>query len=461
MLRLKSELKFMKFKSENIMPFSLFTIIFLYSVHFILTALSDLRPIADDYCFSQEGFRGPINYITYWFNSWTGDLFAIFLSYILIAVPLANSQLGFGSFVTLGTTLLLLFHILVKQILFASGKDFLTKDNIFKYSQISLILLPAWLCFWFLPSLERFSNGNTRNYQLFFSILNWQTTNVSYVIAPLICFLLIDSIFNRSAKKPKLLVLILVGFIVGSSGYVTGLSIIIFLLVDQIFFPSFFQSYKEKLPAVALVISVSICFLLISFFSPGASIRKESLQVEYELISLLPALSNAIFDWISILISPGTIYAIFSGIAIFFAVRNKVESKHFENIRTNSLRLFMLSAIFMVTSRASEIFSYPAFWHDISTLTFLFIGSVLLGVFLAQRLHKKELIRYRPVAMSFFIALTVVATFTLNQSSELLNERKNTWQSGPAPSVGGTPADREIDWINKCWLNSKKLSKFY
>jgi hypothetical protein len=126
----------------------------------------------------------------------------------------------------------------------------------------------------------------------------------------------------------------------------------------------------------------------------------------------------------------------------------------------NSITLLLLSFAASIISKVSEVFSYEAFWHPISTKTFLFLGLIGVGFTLREKLFTYRVRLYRPLVGLSAVLMTVISIYFLTLVTKVIETRLMNWNGGPAP-IGWSDekiGDREEEWINTCWVkfNDKK-----
>jgi hypothetical protein len=113
----------------------------------------------------------------------------------------------------------------------------------------------------------------------------------------------------------------------------------------------------------------------------------------------------------------------------------------------------VLSLLTFVVTKVSEMFAYKAWWHELSSRTYLFIAVFAFGMYCMQILVKR--IRLEFMLLEFVVLSTVmfVALYEVKQSSDAIIERKIRWEQGPAQVTPNMdPFDRETAWVNECWI---------
>jgi hypothetical protein len=444
--------------------FPLIVVLF-FEFKFISQAFQDLRPIADDYCIASASDTTLLGSYKFWFNSWIGDLLTIFNAYIFLGWPILNLPYGAGSFVALFVTLIALTFAVYK-IIFPSKKLKLnSKKGLFLLLTVFMFTVASWFTYWWLPAFLAVENSGTSTiYEQFLAtVLHWQIVNLQYVLQLSIGMVITLFILDRKLSKCAIPISLVLGFIVGNSGYVLAATLFSLVLLEFMprlgtghSFPKVFKS-QEFLFLFAIFIGS-----LISLTSPGAELRRSHFAESTNLGVIFPFITKAIEDWIDLIFSPTSIYVILASAALHRFLNLINYELNNEKLQINTLRLAYLSAACFVISKISEIFSYGAFWHEIAPRTFTYLFFVALGFLLSSKILNRNIMFYFPITFLITASVLLVSVFGLSQVSDRVEIRRELWEVGPAPAVNWQPADRYTEWINKCWIeinNSKKSKK--
>ena len=219
-----------------------------------------------------------------------------------------------------------------------------------------------------------------------------------YGILPVVSLFLTLKLFDGSQFRGRRIFFIFSGLVVGSSGYVTAAAMLA-LAISNIAIRRFIGTKpkaNEVTDTLLFVSLVAISFYL-SMNSPGALIRRGYLANDWNFDSVLSAAFGGIEEFFG---------SIFSTVTLLMIVAGALLSKLLDvfNLRSNSTRneinsitLLLLSFAVSIISKVSELFSYEAFWHPISTKTFLFLGLIGVGFTLREKLFTYRVRLYRPL----------------------------------------------------------------
>ena len=427
---------------------------------FLISSIVNLRPIADDYCNGVAANTNIFSNLIYWFNLWSGDVFQIVISYIVMAFPLLHLPLGAGSSLTLFVALVSLTAVIYS----ATQKSDDTQPRITKrFLQFCLILIfiiASWITFWWLPVLSATDDQIKQNVaeQYLTTILSWQTVNSPYVIQTSISLLLTFHAFDRKSKKLSFIAAALLGFLVGTSGYVVAVSLAILFLLETISNLLDLEDFSFKfLKDKTLFLFGLIIGVYLSSNSPGAVNRKGHLVTQPDLGSVFAVVIKAIKSWLDLAISAESIFVILIGIILFQVLQIFKATFSSSKVSLFAVRLLVLSFLLFSLSKVSELFSYSVFWHTIFSSTALYLSFMLFGLKLGNYLNSRIEVSYKPLLFIALGSILFVSMYGLGQAERRMEDRKIQWESGPAPSINGQPADREIPWINDCWMQLEQL----
>lgn len=427
---------------------------------FLRSAIVNLRPIADDYCNGVAANTNIFSNLNYWFNLWSGDVFQIVISYIVMAFPLLHLPLGAGSSFTLVCAFLALSAVIYSATQKSDDMQPRIAKRFARFGLILIFTISSWVTFWWLPILSTTEDQIKQNIaeQYLTSILSWQTVNSPYVIQTSISLLLTFYVFDRKSKNLSFITAALLGFLVGTSGYVVALSLAIVFLLETISKAVDLDEFRfEALKDKALFMFGLFVGIYLSSNSPGAINRKGHLLTQPELGSVFAVAIKAIKSWLDLAFSTESIYVILMGIVLSQVL--KIVKAPFSKSKVSlfALRLIVLSFLMFALSKVSELFSYSVFWHTIFSSTALYFSLMLFGLTLENSLNSKIEALYKPLTLTVVGSLLFVTMYGLGQAERRMENRKIQWESGPAPSINGQPADREIPWINDCWIQLEQL----
>lgn len=434
---------------------------FVISIKFLGVAIRDLRPIADDYCNATAANMSIFSNVNYWFNLWSGDVFQTVVAYVFVSKPLLELPFGIGSAFPFITGLLLI-SIFIFNYLKNSLVDSLTKvKKVFLFLCAFFVITGGWVTFWWLPVFTARSDqvAQTLNEQYLLTILSWQTVNSPYVIQTLISFLLVLIVLKLDVQLKNLLLASALGLLVGTSGYVLAVTLLIFVLAETIL-----ESQEFSLRTIAKTKHIyfftffALIGMWISGNSPGAVNRKSYLVVDPNFGAIFGEVTTGIFNWVNLVTSAEVIYAGILGAFLYQIFKLFSEFETSSKVFSVSAKLLFLSFLSYQVSIVAEIFSYKAFWHTIFSSVFIFLAAVIFGAAMSYKVETLNLDLYRPIQISLLASLLVVTTHAVNQGETRIENRRALWEVEPAPAPNGLPADREQMWINDCWLELRKLN---
>jgi hypothetical protein len=417
-----------------------------------------LRPMADDYTHGAALSAGPIAAMSNWWNTWAGDMAAIFVNVMIVGWPLQVLPWSFGSSIAflacglmVSITLLLILRIQVlKEI----------KSNRFRVLFLLPVFIVIWLSHWWVNIAFNSSDpffGSTGT-----AITLWQNVNATYVFIPAVnvfFWILIERLRKKHWKQLWLIIpYVLVGIFVGMSGAVFAVSVLIFLTL--MILGSLFDSRKFEAHQFTLWVTFMGAVILssfVSYSSPGSQNRATNFPDislnKNTFLQLLQTGFPSLSDWWKALANPGMLmsFALFLILAALLVLRGYGSNS--QNIRKIAFGLIAFSLVQSLMNGMSEVFSYQAYWHRIQISTTLWLGVVALGFSLAPILLKIQI----KTSYLFFASLflTVVSTTAILQMSAEINSRYLRWEVGPAPTTYISDIENEVDrqgWQRISWL---------
>jgi hypothetical protein len=120
-----------------------------------------------------------------------------------------------------------------------------------------------------------------------------------------------------------------------------------------------------------------------------------------------------------------------------------------------------LSLLAFVVNKVSELFAYKAWWHELSSRTFLYIAALTFGVYCMQLLVAKFKLEFSLFELVVGTSAIFIALYSVKQSSDVITERKARWEKGPAQvNLNMDPFDRETAWVKDCWVQLEEKRNF-
>jgi hypothetical protein len=437
--------------------------IFAYETYQLVLIAANLRPVADDYCLAGIANLGPIDYYIYWYGNFIADISTLTGNYLLIALPAVFLPYGIGTSVTFFACLIFLSAVIAK---FLNVKTTSKRQKLLSLTIIFYFAYLSWITYWFVlgrgNSGDEISRGTVGDMVFFGSILNWQAANVNYVILPCIALLIYSKMFTKTFSSWNPLLVALLGFVIGGSFYVLS-TVFILLIMLQIFFSYFkhadstFRSFRNEM----IVLVSALLSLGASYFSLGARTRRSYYLQEVSFSSIPKTAIDAIFTWFSTLYFPAILVTFLLG-AVLYRIFAALGINQFElDVTKFVVTPFILSLLAFVVNKVSELFAYKAWWHELSSRTFLYIAALTFGVYCMQVLVTRFELEYSLLELAIGASAIFIALYSVKQSGDVITERKVRWENGPAQvTLNMDPFDRETAWVEKCWkqLEEKKNS---
>jgi hypothetical protein len=433
---------------------SIFTL-FAFELFHLFQIATNLRPAADDYCLAGIAGLNPIEYFSYWYTSFIADISTLLGNYFLIALPAVFLPYGIGTSVTFFACLVSLAAVFVMFMRFKTANRL---NRLLSITIVFIFTYLSWVTYWIVlgrgNSGNEISRGTVGDLVFFGSIMNWQAANINYVILPCITLLIYSKMFTKDFSSWNPIVVAAFGIIIGGSFYVLS-SVFIFLILSQLVFNYFkheestIRGFKNEV----LVLFFSLVSLAASYLSPGAQTRRLNYTQDVPILSIPKTAVEGIFDWFPTLYLPALLVTFLLGATLI---------RIFEFLKINEFNLdvykfvvtpFILSLLTFVVTKVSEMFAYKAWWHELSSRTYLFIAVFTFGMFCMQILVKRIRLEFTLLELAVFSTVMFIAIYSVKQSSDVIIERKIRWEQGPAQVTPNMdPFDRETPWVNECWI---------
>jgi hypothetical protein len=437
------------------------SLVFLFLV-FVYGFLSwKIRPIADDYCAAaQVGSQGFIGYMQGIRQSWSGDFFQILSIASFVGWPLAHLPvplLGFTTLFFFMAFFLIFGNLLASRFLTPVGDDH--KPQSF-WVTMSIILLTSWGAYWSIPVWigvgEKYQPA-FQSRESFSAVFGWPIAIAQYLIVPLIIGLLM-LVPQRNLLR-TLFGLSFLGLIVGTSGYALAAAIFAAAIIFQI--SSMLRIQWNKVFVFQCGILSGI---LVSFFSPGAQARSNSLresapEIDFEIVFRWILVSGA--EFLASVFHLGVLATILFGFASAKYLRH---SFHLTIDQSKGHQLLIGGSVFLVVFYVvisiSELFTYPSFWHLLTFKGFIFLDSYLVG-FLLARSADFSLFGRREFRKKIFslllVLLSTVSTISFAKAGAEIAQRADLWERGNASLPGISDIDPAGGWIDVCWQELRRI----
>jgi hypothetical protein len=145
--------------------------------------------------------------------------------------------------------------------------------------------------------------------------------------------------------------------------------------------------------------------------------------------------------------------------AIFYRMVRVINTGDF-NLQIQKFVLIPISLSFMtfVVTKVSELFAYKAWWHELSSRTFLFVAVFSFGIYLMQMTEAYVPKDFTIVTLTIFASTMFIAVFALKYAENSIEDRKAKWELGAAQVTKDMdPFDRETPWVNECWIRLEQM----
>jgi hypothetical protein len=246
---------------------------------------------------------------------------------------------------------------------------------------------------------------------------------------------------------------ILLGLVIGFMDYV--IIAVVLTIVTIIAFKNLIQKRKlEKKSLNILFLNASISIAgLVSYFSPGAEIRKSALTVDKIILNqelLKSVLKSSLSDLKIVFLQPSALLVLLFGAILALLLPNTTG----RSLRLILSGIFFVLLLHIMINNVSEIFAYKANWHRLPQFILAFVLWTLLGYSLALKLLKQKtftnwesslVIKIITVTLIFVLPSQAVSNF-----QESLHQRKIYWETGQRYHEMG---DINTDWVNNCWID--------
>ena len=428
----------------------------------LMLIASNLRPVADDYCLAGAAGLNPFDYFKYWHYYFIADISTLAGNYFLIALPAVFLPYGIGTSVTFFACLVSLSAVIVMFMRFTSTKKL---NRLLSITIVFCFTYLSWITYWIVlgrgNSGNEISRGTVGDLVFFGSIMNWQAANINYVILPCIALLIYSKMFTKDFSSWNPIVVVAFGLIIGGSFYVLS-AVFIFLILSQLVFNYF--KYEEStimgFKNEVLVILFALVSLAASYFSSGAQARRFNYPKDVPLLSIPKTAIEGIFDWFPTLYLPAIVVTFLLGATLF---------RIFAYVKINEINLdvykfvvtpFILSLLTFVVTKVSELFAYKAWWHELSSRTYLYIAVFTFGMYCMQILVKRVNLEFSLLELVVSSAAIFIALYAVKQSADVVIERKIRWEQGPAQVTENMdPFDRETQWVYDCWIQLEEKKR--
>lgn len=410
--------------------------------------------MADDYCLAGIANLGPIDYFTYWYTSFIADFSTLTGNYFLIALPAVYLPYGLGTSVTFFACLLFLSAVIAK---FLNVKTTTKRQRVLSLTIIFYFAYLSWIAYWFVlgrgNSGDEVTRGTVGDMVFFGAIMNWQAANINYVVLPCIALLIYSKMFTKTFSSWHPLLVALLGLVIGGSFYVLS-SVFILLIMMQILFSYFkyadltFRSLRNEI----IVLFGAVVSLAASYFSLGARTRRMGYPEDVPFLSIPKVAVDGIFSWFSTIYFPTILVTFLLGVSLYRILSTLGRCEFELDVTKFVVTPLILSLLTFVVTKVSEMFSYKAWWHELSSRTFLYVATFTFGMYCLHLLVTKFELDFSLLELVIGASAILISLYSVKQSGDSIAERKLRWEQGPAQvTLNMDPFDRESVWVNACW----------
>ena len=418
-----------------------------------------LRPIADDYCSAEAATRGFLGAQHYWYMTWSGDLTARAADFVTVGAPLLHLPWSWASAVAFVVTAVAV-SVSAALLLYVSSSA--TPRGLLLTALIPAVAV-AWWTYWWLPvrfpAVTPSSSVNVNNANLAHSVTLWQSVNSSYALLPALA--VVGSIIlvrvSRRRRRWALPFGAVFGFAVGMAGLVLAAT---FVGLATLWLAATFvrRDAMQGMRSTALIAIVGASIgALAAFTAPGNQDRSEILAQSQSLVNPSPAtllpwvFPRNLLEWGVGVVNPGSALVVVIMALLALAATKSGLGLIPARASNAAVGLLVASLVLSTVNRASEAFAYPAFWHQISTRTLVFLGLCMLGSAIGARAATLDGLRLTGVVLLLLVPSAIATIVSTQLMMETIEVRHTQWEHGPAPMPAISDTEDPAGWQADCW----------
>lgn len=403
-----------------------------------------LRPVADDYAHGALAIDGFWGATSQWWVGWSGDISLIIGQVLVVGMPLAWFPLGVAS--SVGFLLSGLFVGGLGVVVLGLAK------NVRGWPVISVwavITLSWWVFLW----VRELAMPNSENRAVAEFLTHWQTVNVAYVIFPALNVAVFLFLIRGSLPRGKMsgAVVLMLGLIAGTSGLVMGAALAAFAMVVAL--AKWVTSGFRSTLSIFLYAVSAFGGVVIAISAPGARARSEYLpdvELQNFIFDIFRSVPRGVGNWLGFVISYETLLVMGVGVLTAWLVGVYQSPSRNRVLWETIVLLIPLSLLVSVIAAVSQLASYQAHWHFVSTRLLVFVSALALGhgLYFVVRgfLARKKL----GVTSVWVVKLSTIASVlgllsagAVAMASSVI-DRELAWESGEAPLRGAQDREEEL-----------------
>lgn len=420
----------------------------LSAVAFIISSTL-LRPTSDDYWFGASATNGFVGgFLDFYLNE-SGGAVSLALVVLLVGLPAAFLPFTLASAIPFLLTAMTVSGATLSLV----GANL--RLRLRTYFSLGLFFFVLWLIhIWVGVVLT----GETSFLKIAEFLIHWQTTNIGYIMVPAL-FVIVYVLWEQATRLQvlgRLTLSIVLGLATGLSGLTFGASAMLFLAFIGLFHirHSRYRGLDYFFWALGALLGI-----LADLLSPGTQNRSDSYRDGWGMAvrELIQETPRGLTKWLEYSISVPALFVLICGIVIglLFLDTRKDDSQLRPLIR-HSVGLLIFSLILSVVSTAASVFVYEASWHTLTPRLFLFLGLVLLGVYLSSLIQKFNatkridlFVKQSVLTVSFILIIGLLAS-SVHEALTSIHDRQIVWDKGESIKINGAE-DRESPRIAFYW----------
>lgn len=378
------------------------------------------RPISDEYWYANMVLKyGFWESFTYWMNNFSSMPIKEAFQFIFVAAPAAYLDWH----VAMALPLFLSLFIMIASLYY------LFHSFIFNSKKTSLyIALITSLTFFistkFVATLIQITGlkGVFKNHYIIMSWLGdlffWTPSTVAYILTISLILLMVTllvKIIKTGNTRNTILTASIIGLLIGWTSYSTILTIVIFSMF-LFFILLKIKQYKNMITLIVFNTTMGIG-LLSTFLFTGSQKRVGQVvsgTKEGFLIILGTDISVLIvfFFWLMPIVLGISIFTIYSQ-----------QLKPIKNALKVSIIFISLGISYIIANTILGVIAYKLVYHSTATTFLLYIGFIILGIYLASIKNPKTITIY--ILQSIVTALLITASIITFQQKQV---ESNTWE---------------------------------
>lgn len=424
------------------------------AVTLVLLLAALMRPIADDYCYAAGVRNGLWSALMHRYLFEGGNLFETLVVLVQVGLPLVVLPLWVAS----GLSWLLTLSVLYGAIATMVASIFPGQSRVRAAAGAASVVGILWLPYWWMPALvpgfERMRPVFMRTAK---DMLFWHSMQSQYIVVPALALVVVIWVKRASLSKGyKTLLLGVVGVCVGLSSLILGGGMLLTLAFTCLTKTG--RKFCLRLQNM-LFIGALLAGIAFQISAPGTFGRLTQVEAGRVHVSLASKLGAAFLTgasqfplWAVVCTANvGLILAVVTGFLLGRTHQKQSSGMESRPALRVALWLYLLGFALLLSEKVLEALTYFALWHLTYARLSLMAASVVLGVWLSQKLPKvkRENLMLTSVGALAFLSLTWTAVAVGGVSVA----RANTWASSPHAEGDAAEATYK-SWVLDCAVSA-------